>query len=1232
MRSIAKFLGVSPTTDSDFIKLDRNKVAGSCEWLLDKPSFKKWKDRDGRESPNAVGGHIYWLSGDPGCGKSYLAAHVVKHLQSLDRDTSYYFLRHSDTSKRTMGILLKTIAFQMAGSSASLRRSLLSIQKEDILSGESNDIGAIWKQLFVQRVFRFGPEHRQYWIIDALDEGTGADDLLTQLHSLPKNYNVFITSRRDHELEKSLRHIQSTVTMESVNKEDTSRDIRSYLELYKDELPADNEIELQSLIQKLLRKSSGSFLWTSLIVQALGNYWTDLDVESVVNNVPDGMHPLYRRILEQISRSPNQMLAHIILRWVICAARPLTTDELRIALREETSRNLVRAVKAIESICGPLVHVQSGRVELAHDTVRDYLFNKEGRSRDNIVEGFVFDKAASHEHLAAKCVTFIINYFSAKKGDYFSSSGLDTSEHAFLDYAAKNFSSHLAKCRAADQTGETSRLIKSLMEFFEGPVLFWIEYIAKEASDQSLSSLTWAGKNLKAFVEQHANGQAELSPPFGDLREWADDLIHIVTVFGKELSKRPDAIHNIIPPLCPPNSKIHRAFGDLGAGIQVLGGPRGSWPDRISCVSFGKDFATALASCEQRYAVSLRSKQILIYHGTTCQETCRMQSVEPVRRLEFAHMNSWLVAAGRTTISLYNYVTGDVIWTVNSTDEIMALAITANDLEIITVNREKNVESLELRSGMRLNSRHLEHSKTPGRPPQFVHVSEDLGLLVLITRNEEPELYDLRGLRQPKGRINQATSVVSVAFNPLKKMIAMSSFNGETFTVNVHSLKKIRSTKANASHMAVSTDGQTLILGDNQGSIQILKFDTLDLIQKIPYEEEEVMGLCFTRSSLRFLDIRRQEFNVWEPAALIRRKDDDESGSSAPSSTFTSAPSQRLETTARADKSAINAIAEHHSGEYVFCAKESGSVSLYDTMRGKPKRTLFEFGKTAVLNLIWNKAQSLLASADNSSTVKIHRVRLMTERIAGGTRDTWLCEKIFQSTCEQPIRQLLFSLDGRLLLVSTTKKDLIFNVKDGLKLLMHDCDNPSAVQQSQKWATSPWKERQFIEIQNGPSHTFSWNKENPPAITLDDRKPTSYSSTTTYGKAHIEDLGDSFFGAYDNDPHSAPIIWRQHIARLQEADSQEAPEAALVARFTEIAPQIARFLGIYKNKLVFLDIESWVCSVRVDESRLSEPITYHFPMPHYWLSANRPLLAFTTAKGDIVIPVEGELAIVKHAL
>ncbi|RMZ75595.1 hypothetical protein DV737_g5208, partial [Chaetothyriales sp. CBS 132003] len=912
------------------------------------------------------------------------------------------------------------------------------MQNENSLTAEPNDVRALWKQLFLQRIFRSELERRQYWIIDALDEsnsGSG-NELVSLLQALPLGYSVFITSRKDQNLERELRRLDMRVTSHHIDQSETLNDIRAYLEHNSDDLHVDDEVEAEILINQLIEKSKGSFLWTTLIVQELSNYWTDDDIKMVIDTVPDGLHDPYSRILRQLSRSLNSELAKSILQWVTCATHPMSVAELRTAIRLDTGRTLKNPGQAMESICSPLVTVTNDRVEVIHDTVREYLLNKNRLRGSEEVEGFTFDKGATQERLARICLTFMTETFGASQRRTGSRNPFEKDDEAFLSYAIKT-------------------------------------------------------------------------------------------------------------------------------------------PEAMKC-------------------------------------------------LQFAHGRDWLVASGRGVFAMYNYETGENIWTTGTADEILTLSINANDSTISCVTRAKAVCSFDARTGDTLQSRQLERSKTIGRSPLQVHISDELGLVALVYRNEALELYDFNTLRRPRGKIGFSANIDAVAFNPPLEMVAIGSFDGQLCTYDISTMKQANSISADVAHMAVAGNGITLGVGTKLGDIYIYDFENLSVLIKIKHEEEDILGLHFASNGLRILDIRRQRLNVWQPAALVRRKEDDDSSHSDGKSTFSTAPSQLVEASTSTDGVPLTVLAELHVGNFILCGRDDGAVVVYDTLRGRPKQKLFSFGRTPVLSMAWNGIRGLLATADNSSTVKVHHVRMDQERGPVGLKVTWAVQLVFQKSLQHPIRQLLFSREGELLLVSTTGREYVFPTAGGPAVLVHECNPfPSAPQlsssslptgppkRSQKWALHPRDPCQFLEIQrssskarasHGSSHIISWERDDP-------NKPTISSAAVQwaeqnayemqYRHAHLAHAAGSghahgsasapapavqpCFAVYDNNPSSAPFVWPQLSA------SEEAVKHTFEV-LDNVLSQIDTILGMYRTRLVFTSVDGWVCSCRLDEERVDEGV------------------------------------------
>lgn len=391
------------------------------------------------------------------------------------------------------------------------------------------------------------------------------------------------------------------------------------------------------------------------------------------------------------------------------------------------------------------------------------------------------------------------------------------------------------------------------------------------------------------------------------------------------------------------------------------------------------------------------------------------------------------------------------------------------------------------------------------------------------------------------------------------------------------------------------------------------------------------MGLCFTSNSLRFLGIRRQVFNVWEPAALVRRNEDDETASDS-GKTYVTGFSMSGQVGLIADTSPITAIAEHHTGDYIFVAKENGMVGLYET-NGRPNQKLFEYGRTFVTQLAWNEGKSLLACGDSSTNVKVYQVIFMQERGPGGaTRMICTAKELMRRTLTQPIRQVILSLDGELLLVTTSVKEYVFRTDGGAPMLVNDnIPHLSIAKQAQKWATYSRTKYQFLEVYQG-SQVITWDRDNPrpraePVPGFQEPSPELTKRTNAY----LVRVGTKLWSAHDNNQFTAPIVWPQSTT-LQSEQAATKIAAHALREFDKIGAKVDSIIGLHRTKMIFISTDHWICSVRIDKIKFEDPIMRHFPMPHAWRASNRPLQVLVTCRGDIVVAVEGDLVVVKNGL
>lgn len=128
---------------------------------------------------------------------------------------------------------------------------------------------------------------------------------------------VFITSRASIRLDNLFAGLPTI--NESVTSEDSLADIRLYVEASSATLPVNDSRERRILIQKLMERSGGSFLWTVLVMKQLRDpsVITVEDVHDVLDRVPDKMSELYISNLKELESSRNKTLAKHIITWAL---------------------------------------------------------------------------------------------------------------------------------------------------------------------------------------------------------------------------------------------------------------------------------------------------------------------------------------------------------------------------------------------------------------------------------------------------------------------------------------------------------------------------------------------------------------------------------------------------------------------------------------------------------------------------------------------------------------------------------------------------------------------------------------------------------------------------------------------------------------------------------------------------------------------------------------------------
>ncbi|KJK66021.1 ANK ankyrin repeat protein [Aspergillus parasiticus SU-1] len=415
---------------------DRNHkhVPGTCQWFTSHPKFKDWQQRGNTDFPG-----LLWVSADPGCGKSVLTRYIVDDLllNTIDRAVCYFFFKDDFPDQRSATGALSVILRQIFIAQPQLLRDAV-LDKLDT-DGEKlvQSFSELWNIL--TSVSANPKAGEIICILDALDECQDSDrkqliSAVKEFYSGPhksSKLKFLITSRPyDHirrgfwELENKLPTIHLSGDSEEEVKH-ISREIGLVIEKRIDNIGEQRSLdkdERDMLAQQLNAVENRTYLWVSLTLDVLENIpsFTKGNVRRAIQDLPTTVDSAYEKILD---RSSDKDKARVLLHIITAAMRPLTLEELSLALAVSAGHQSLIAArddmepkdrfrKTLRDLCGLFVVVIDGKVYLLHQTAKEFLV----RSRSSNVNINVSSKTRwkhsllsedSHQILAEICTSYI---------------------------------------------------------------------------------------------------------------------------------------------------------------------------------------------------------------------------------------------------------------------------------------------------------------------------------------------------------------------------------------------------------------------------------------------------------------------------------------------------------------------------------------------------------------------------------------------------------------------------------------------------------------------------------------------------------------------------------------------------------------------------------------------------------------------------------------------------------
>ncbi|KFY91850.1 hypothetical protein V500_04437 [Pseudogymnoascus sp. VKM F-4518 (FW-2643)] len=1261
------YLSVPELPDGDYNFFRDRWTAGTCEWILSHRGFTGWLE-DTHHNPR-----ILWVHGNAASGKSILSSFVIDHLVQLGLPCHYFFIRFMDKKKRGLSMILRSLACQLAYSTPEYADKLRQLETASTAL-KTADFRNLWQWLYKQSLFQLGLDSPLYFVIDGVDEADSPGSvikLLSELNLTTIPLRVLVVSRKTHEISSAFQKLGKQVHMETILTEGNRNDFRSYIDREMDVAGGDSYRE--EVTAKLLERARGNFLWVHLAVQKINNCHTKVAVEDALKELPSGMEALYDRMAVSVQTQPNpddQKLGESILGWATCAQRLLTVEELSGALGND---GLLEIYRTIGDLCGGFVVVdKEGKVAMIHETAREYL--TQGGNHD---QPFIIDQTTTHNTVFKRCLLCLTNPSLRSQINR-------KQPPALLNYATSAWFVHFSLGSSTNPD-----ILDSVVRFLQGPyILTWINVAARR---KDLGALVVATRYLADVViklrrldyeESLAQRQA-----VGVIECWATDLIKIVGKFGNSLSQYPESIYKLIPPFCPEDSIIYQQFGRKERkALQVSGITRNGWDDCLARFSLEQGFvASSVLAAGSRIVILANVRNLahmIIYNSATFEEQRRITHPERVFSIQVNKLRNRLVSYGYTTTRVWDIATGNCMKIVNNPPKRprpQTLLFVEKDNSILVGSEERCIRSFALEDAEKWDTKaQIDEESlddTVINFPTCSALSPNGNMIAFGYRAHPVTVWEL----EPQGLLGLCNMALDATDMTTHEntwgevfYLAWHPFSGEVFGLTQVGLlfrwdpyeeEASGTVQTGADNFTVNYDGSLVATGDAIGTIKIYTTSDFSLLYQLS-SQDPVLNLSFSADSRRLYDIRGAYGNVWEPNTLVRLADSSEysdHNSDAMSENFslTKLSLQTEHHFAKVDK--VIALSGQSVGPLYSYGTEDGVAVLCEAGHGKVCELERVTSYMSIEQITWSEDGRLVAIADLSGKVSVKRIAKVAE-----DRNTWQvnneCEFLIPSH-QGHIKQLLFHPAGSQLLAPTPTK--LYSMNLSSPDLVHSTHSLEI--SNVKWICHPTQPDYLLGFGSREVRVFTWSglrEVNVYSYSSSQLRPSVAASSALNLQKRSSFKGDRQIlgrlisnvdsphilleilhlvssGHYKNEYLMFALADIHLDSNDDGTDSKELPGTPLPM---DIASRIREPLAFLSRKrLVFLDVDRWICTWRLPTSvprrpqggRDSDPggggIEQYYFLPGDWVTTNESNLCAIMPDGTLLCPQNGDVAIVQCA-
>ncbi|KAI1305413.1 hypothetical protein F5Y03DRAFT_151443 [Xylaria venustula] len=1239
----------------DYIFFRDRWTQGTCGWITHEEDFVRWRESTDQQP------HILWISGDAATGKSVLSSFIINHLVEEECQCHYFYVRYGDRSKRTISLLLRSLAFQLAQTLPELMERIRNLGDE-AFDFEKADYRVIWNRVFTSLILKSNHNSPVYWVIDGLDENEDPPALVRLLLDIPSSMplRVLLTSRRSSDIVLAFERPRQDIQLSTIKIEGHLEDIRQHIAT---ELRVSGNDDFRSDVQRrILEGSQNNFLWARLAVTRVNQCYVSTDVDSALNDFPIGMEALYERMASSVEELPNpksKALAIRIIQCATCTLRALSIEELSQALGD-VADNVLDLPRAIMDLCGGFVVTDNdGNVVTIHQTARDYLLDSDAAERPLRIS-----RQEAHKQIflsALQCLMSNSLRAGLSKGQ----------KLGFEQYAAESWSIHLIHTAHDDE-----ECAAALKKFLTGRwSLTWIHVLA---SSGQLRSMTHSSKNLSRYSSKRGNldtGVGTLEHEF--FQNWAVDMIRIPGKFAEVLRRKPHAIYNMIPPFCPRSSPVYQQFGRK-EGLVVNGLLTEKWDDSLARMPTGNAMASAIDATGSVVATLNASGSILLHDSADFRQLPKspFEHGERVTRMQLNSTATKIATYGYRTLKVWDIKSGDVISipSIESKTRPLSLQFSKDNSTLMVGTDDRRVRLIKLTDNEPTwqTVAELDEEEIEGQflnSASHMAISRDSSMVVVGYRRYPVSAWELDGpihighCRRTNDN-SAMREIRDLSWHPQLPEVFGLNFEGTVFKWAPYE-DIVDEVSTGAAKLCLSKDGELLATGDSHGRIKLYTTDDFVLLYQLT-SQYAVFGLTFSPDSRRLYDVRGYHANAWEPTALAKFKASSGMNSDSPSE-YDASLATEISIANLEAVDPITALSASPNSHLFSSGSAKGAVCLHDVRSAKLTTIYTSRAKFIVDKIVWSDDSKLLCFTDATKQITVMTILSTLDKaeLAGEQRAVIP----MRNHIKERISQIIFQPgSGRLLVCSASQLYTVSLETLGIEQAADIRD--MGIHQ---WILHPKDAALILGLGRFSIRVFDWNLAERGKCDL------TSSSETSSELDEMEDLTISKILPSQDNKHlllhmvhpkqsCKPKFYFLETDKIstQNTPNGEPSPIQLRALNTKISSQILSALSFLRgDRLVFISTTFSICSMRlswassgVDTRLSSEPavprgrlgpslapgvpqrrpssrgsvdeVQELFALPGDWVSEDSLAICDIMAREkSFICPRNGEVAIVK---